>query len=215
MRYKARHAKKSEKNHFKKSAALLIALALIVTVGVGSTLAYLINTSSEVTNTFLPTKVACEVHEDSFNGATKTNVSIKNTSTTGDVDAYIRATVVVTWKDTAGNVYGQLPVKGTDYTLNYATKWEGQTGKWLQSVDDYYYWTTPVEINACTGDLIDTCTSINTKTVGDKTYYLSVEIVAEAIQAKPITAVTSSWASGVSGIDDDGTTLLIRPFTQQ
>ena len=216
MKYRAKHEKQTKKNHFNKSAALLIALVLIVTVGVGSTVAFLIDGPVAVTNTFQPSKVTCEVVEDSFNGKEKTDVSIKNTSDTGDVDAYIRAAVVVTWKDdtTNRNVYGKQPVEGTDYTIQY-----NLTNGWVKGTDGYYYWTSPVKsereaVNDCTtGVLITSCAPVADKAPSG--YHLSVEIVAEAIQAEPTTAVTSSWASGVSGIDDDGTTLLIRSFTQQ
>ena len=202
MKYRAKHEKQTKKNHFNKSAALLIALVLIVTVGVGSTLAYLMDNSATVTNTFTPTKVACEVYEK-FDGNIKQEVKIKNISTTGDVDAYIRAAVAVTWQDVDGDVYGQKPVADTDYTIDYDLG-----NGWEQGSDGYYYWICPVAVNGFTGKLIDTCTCATTKTVGDKTYYLSVEIIAEAIQAEPTTAVTSSWSSGVS--DVNGTTLLIK-----
>lgn len=204
MSCKARHAKKSKIHHFKKSAVLLIAMALIVTVGVGSTIAFLIDTSSEVKNTFLPSKVTCEVVEDPFNGKEKTNVSIKNTSDTGDVDAYIRAAVVVTWKDdtTNRNVYGKQPVENTDYTIQY-----NLTNGWVKGTDGYYYWTSPVKSereaanNCTTGVLIETC-KLKDGVTPPSGYHLSVEIVAEAIQAEPADAVEEAWVVTVA---DNGT----------
>lgn len=203
MGYQAKHTKKSKNNHFKKSAALLIAMVLIVTVGVGSTLAFLIDTSIEVKNTFLPAKVTCEVDE-SFDGTKKSSVKIKNTSDTGDVDAYIRAAVVVTWKDdtTNRNVYGKQPVENTDYTIQY-----NLTNGWVKGTDGYYYWTSPVKSereaanNCTTGVLIETC-KLKDGVTPPSGYHLSVEIVAEAIQAEPAAAVEEAWGVTVA---DNGT----------
>lgn len=206
MSYKAKHSKTLKINHFKKSAALLLAMVLIVTVGVGSTLAYLMDNSTAVTNTFTPTKVSCVVDED-FDGIAKTNVKIKNTSDTGDVPAYIRAAVVVTWKDAInGNVYGQKPLQDTDYSINLSLNTTQNEDVWIQGADGFYYFTSPVPVDGFTNILIHSCEPVADKAPSG--YHLSVEIVAEAIQAKPTEAVTSSWSSGVSGVS--GTTLLIK-----
>lgn len=208
MKYRARHTKKSTINHFKKSAALLIAMVLIVTLGVGSTLAYLIDTSSEVTNTFLPSEVTCEVHE-TFDGTKKSNVYIQNVKDDdglSDTEAYIRAAIVGTWKDAVGgNVYGQKPVAGTDYTITL-TNTTQKADAWVKGADGYYYWTSPVPVGEFTGVLITSCTPVDGKEPDG--YHLSVEIIAEAIQSEPSTAVTSSWTSGVSSVN--GTTLVIK-----
>lgn len=204
MKYRAKHVKTMKLHHFKKSAVLLIALALIVTVGVGSTLAYLIDTSTEVTNTFQPSEVTCRVDE-TFKDNVKSAVRIQNTSDTGDVDAYIRAAVVVTWKDADGNVYGQKPEVGNETIGLKVSKIQGKD-VWIEGADGFYYWTSPVPVNEFTGNLIDTFTYNDTITVGSDTnkvtYYLSVEIIAEAIQAEPTDAVKEAWGVTVA---DNGT----------
>ena len=107
--------KYSNKNNHRLSSWAALALALVLTLSVGGTIAYLITNTSAITNTFTPSYVDCLVDE-SFNGNVKTNVSVKNN---GDTEAYIRATVIVTWQDAAGNVQkaprhrylsGHLPV---------------------------------------------------------------------------------------------------------
>ena len=170
-------------------AVLLIAI-LVIGAAVGSTVAYLIADSGSVRNQFTPSKVACQVDE-TFDGSVKENVSIKNT---GDTSAYIRACIVATWKDAEGNVYGGgTPTAGTDYTISYAGSGWTQKG-------DYWYYTSPVAPLANTSTLITSCAPVAEKTPDG--YALSVEIMAEAIQSQPATAVTQSWGVAVG---QDGT----------
>lgn len=198
MKYKAKHAKTATLQHYKKSAVLLIAMVLIITVGAGATLAYLIDQSTAVSNTFQPAQVSCIVDEE-FDVSTKTksNVKIKNTS---DVTAYIRASVIVTWKDTAGNVYWQVPSKGTDYT-----DWTSGTD-WVTGNDGFYYYTKSVAAkNGETTNLINAISPMPNPPSG---YCLSVEIVAEAIQAKPADAVASWGNTKVDVVGNEAGTIL-------
>lgn len=184
--------KYSGKNKRRLTSWATLALALVLTLSVGGTIAYLITNTSAITNTFTPSYVDCLVDE-SFNGNVKTNVSVKNN---GDTEAYIRATVIVTWQDAAGNVYAQAPVKGTDYSISFAngTGWDTDT------IDGYYYYTLPVTASQKTGILISECKPLtNAPAEG---YTLSVEILAQAIQSTPIKAVTDSW-----GVTANGTTI--------
>ncbi|MBQ1234273.1 MAG: hypothetical protein IIX77_01445 [Oscillospiraceae bacterium] len=115
-------------------------------------------------------------------GNKKEDVKIKNT---GDTDAYIRVALVVNWMNDKGNVWGTKPVEGTDYnmTLDLANGWsKGSVG--------YYYYNTKVAKDQLTPILIDEANVLKAGPVGtDGTqYYLSIEIVAEAIQADGIAA---------------------------
>ena len=202
--YNGRHMKSKIKNN-QKSIIMLVALVLILTVSVGGTLAYLQTKTDSVTNTFTPSKVTVYVDEE-YNGSTKENVKIKNT---GDTEAWIRAVVVVTWQDVNGNVYGQQPVEGTDYTINY-----NLNDGWVKGADGFYYWNKPVlsddeaPNNCSTGVLISSCTANDTVTVDDTTYYLNVEILGSGIQSKPAEAVDSWDVENVidltAVIDSDG-----------
>ena len=90
------------KKFINKKFIVVTALALLLFVTVGSTLAYIFTKTEPVENTFNPSKVACAVVENNnpdenradivLNDSIKTNVQIKNT---GDTDAYIRVAVVV------------------------------------------------------------------------------------------------------------------------
>ena len=105
----------------KKVILLAVSLVLILSVAIGGTVAYLIDQTDSITNTFTPASVPPHIDEN-FNGSVKDNVQIRND---GDIPAYIRVKVVVTWKDTADNVYGETPAFGTDYTwtMPESSKW--------------------------------------------------------------------------------------------
>lgn len=173
----------------KKSIALLVSLILVLTVTVGGTLAYLIAKSGPVENIFNPSKVTTEVNE-TFDGNVKTNVSIKNT---GDTTAYIRAAVVVTWQkynEETGkyDVYGQLPVLDSDYTM------ELDLGNgWVSSSDGFYYWTSFVEPGETTGVLINSAAASTPAPA--EGYTLCIEILGSGIQAKPFDNYTAAWAA--------------------
>ena len=167
-----------------RTALVMSAVVLVLGAAIGGTVAWLAANTPGLTNTFTPGEVKCTV-EESFDGTTKQNVKIKNT---GNTDAYIRAKVVVTWKDAAGNVYGgATPVADTDYTITY------RTSGWIQ-VGDYWYCTQPVApdaTNNLTPELISEAKPVDGKAPAG--YALSIEILAEAIQSSPASAVQEAW----------------------
>ena len=169
----------------KRSLVLVVSVLVLLLAVAGGTLAWL-TAQDSVNNTFTPAHVTCTV-EETFNGTEKTNVQIKNTS---DIPAYIRAYIVVTWKDADGNVYGKLPVANTDYTMTM-----GPNG-WAQK-DGYWYCNTAVASGANTPVLISNCEVKDNATIPDG-YKLSVEIIAEAIQSSPAEAVGTAWGVTIS-----------------
>lgn len=181
----------------KKAIILMISVLLVLSVAVGSTLAYLIHETDIIKNVFDPSDVNTEIIE-TISGSTKSNVKVKNT---GDIDAYIRAMVAITWQDASGNTYGQMPVAGTDYTISYNLN-EG----WQKGADGFYYWKQPVASTATTGVLIASCSPVSGKAPDG--YELTVEILASGIQTLPTSVVCDQWSSGVSSVN--GTALVIK-----
>lgn len=168
-----------------KKLILLISVVaiLILALTAGTTLAWLKASSGPVVNTFTPARVTSQV-EESIKDGVKSDVRIKNTS---NIDAYIRAIVVINWVDKDGNIAAQKPVKGTGYTIEYNLTSNG----WWQGNDGYYYYSSAVAPEDLTGVLIKEC-----KAVADKApegYSLSVEIIADAIQSVPDKAVSDAW----------------------
>lgn len=160
---------------------VVLASVLVLAIGlVGTTLAWLFATTDPITNTFSAPKVDVPLIEE-FDGEVKEHVKLENR---GDIDAFVRAMVVVTWQDEAGNVYAQAPVAGTDYTITWGT--EGWT-----KVGDYYYYNSSIAPGEFTKELIKECKPVEGK--APEGYYLTVEILSDSIQAEPEDAVKEAW----------------------
>ena len=172
----------------KKSLILLASLLLAVCLTVGGTLAFLVATDGPLPNTFTPSQVTTSVTEKTAGGV-KSEVKIQNT---GDTEAYIRAAIIVTWQNENGEVYGKVPVAGSDYTITWgSSKWDRET------TDGFYYYADPVAAGASTEALI---ASIQPGAAcPDSDYKLNVEIIGSGIQSKPTSVVANEWGVTVSG----------------
>lgn len=169
----------------KKALILMISLVAILAVSVGGVLAWLATSSKDVTNTFAPGDTKTEIEED-FDGRTKKNVYVTNK---GNIPVYIRANLVFTWKDSAGNII-ERPADAT-LTVDYGN------GDWVKGSDGFWYYTKPVAADGGkTTNLIDRAT-IN------KGYQMDLEVMAQSIQAEPTNAVVDSW-DAVKSVDANG-----------
>lgn len=166
---------------FGRQVLLLAALTVIAMGVVGGTVAYLVTKTDPVVNTFEPGKVSCEI-EETFDPpyTEKKDVKVKNT---GNTDAYIRATYVVTWRDADNNIVVSVP-SGYSYTLT-----ENPDNAWIKK-GDYFYFPTKVAAGGRTTDSLLTCTVSYPE---NPEYTLSVEILADAIQAEPVSVVQENW----------------------
>lgn len=173
----------------KRLVLLITSLSILFVLAVGTTLAYLFTQTEPIVNTFTPSTVGIDIDEK-IDKNVKENVKIKNT---GDIDVYVRAIVVVSWKDKDGNVYATAPVEGTDYNATW-TK-DG----WVEK-DGVYYYTSPVKPGEYTGILLTECKPVEDEEAPEG-YNLSVEILSSAIQAEPTDAVEDAWPVKV---DKDG-----------
>lgn len=182
--------KKRGPRRWRKEFVLLLAVMTLLVGIAGGTVAYVVAASEQRDNVFGYSHVTCTV-EENFNGNTKSGVKIKNT---GDTDAYIRAAVIITWQDVEGNVCGETPISGEDYTWSLNT-----SDGWFDGGDGYYYYKNVVPEGNETPVLIERCAPEDTEPAG---YTISVEILADAIQSTPVKAVVNSWAVSVA---NDGT----------
>lgn len=167
-----------------KSSALIIALALILVLAVGGTVAYIFTQTDPVINTFTPTEAKITVDEDT-NSNQKTSITVKNIST--GVPVYIRVALVANMIDEAGNVTGAADVP--TFTLGE---------NWIKGSDGYYYYKTPVQVGQSTGNLLAAPMKLANN--------MQVVVLADAIQAEPTTAVTQAWGVTVENgeITDKG-----------
>ena len=177
----------AKRDKVRRKAPALIGIALAGALAVGGTVAFIMTTTGEVSNSFQPTEVACEVDEGSFkNGdSVKKEVSIENTGTT---DAFIRAEIVVNWVklDSEGksvvSILGTAPVLGTDYELEL----ESDTSWTQEMADGFYYFKESVVPSTAlkksfTDVLIKSCEPLKAAPVDG--YVLRVDVIAEAVQA--------------------------------
>lgn len=169
--YNGKYHNKKSRLGWSKQFVLLASVIVLLAGAIGGSLAYLFTNSDAVVNTFTPGEVNITV-EETFKDNIKSNVMIKNT---GNVNATIRAMIVVTWQDNQGNVYPAAPAAGTDYTISWTKA--GWTGP------DAIGWYThgAIEPNHSTGVLFTNCAPVAGKTPDG--YHLVVDVIAEAIQA--------------------------------
>lgn len=195
-----------------KKSMLITSVALLLLVAVGTTLAYIFTKTEPVENKFNPSKVSCAVVEDDGDpvaagthntGTEKKDVQIKNT---GDTDAYIRVAVVVNWMNEDGTkVWATKPVENVDYEIAYNLSDNG----WVKGSDGFYYYSkvvSPTSPNDLTSVLINNAglkSGVTAPTGTDSTeYYLSIEIIASAIQ--PTAGAVQNWSNGIASINADG-----------
>ncbi len=181
----------------KKTAIIIIALSLILSVSVAGTLAFLVAKTAELINAFHPGEIVLSVDESGVSNNADSDTSV-----------YVRVALVINYQDINGNVSSKtvkqdndgIQTEGEDYKISALN--EG----WVEK-DGYYYYTRPVNANATTGTLPVTVTSYTTFTpegadspvlVAPSGYTLTVTYLATGVQAVPETAVTDAWGGSVS-----------------
>ena len=161
-----------------KSSALIIALALILVLAVGGTVAYIFTHTGPVINTFTPADAKITVDEQTSNNQ-KTSITVVNNST--GVPVYIRVKLVSNIQDNHDNVLGAAPLG------------EISLGKdWIDGRDGCYYYKNVVAVGDSTSNLLAEGANI-TLTEGQV-----VEVLAEGIQAMPKQAVIDAWGQTIA-----------------
>ena len=184
--YQDAHNEKSGRHGIRmnRTAVLLIAIILLISTAVGSTVAFLATKTEPVENSFEYANVSCKVTQNC-----DTDGSIVQVKNTGTISAYIRAAVVANWIDVDGNIAASVP-EGYSYDLTCSS------GSWAQGKDGFFYYLLPVAPGALTEGNLLTCTVTCPAT---PEYTLSVEVLAEAIQSTPASAVHEAWSAAVDG----------------
>ena len=148
-----------------KSLLLLIAVAAMLAMAIGGTVAYLAASTPELVNTFSPSTVTTEI-TDKVENSVKKDVTIKNTSS---IPVYMRVAVIANWYDDNGNIvapwndYNGLGVDANKWTL----------------VGGYYYYNGKV----AAGDSVVLFTSYTQPTPPISGAHLEMDILAQVIQA--------------------------------
>lgn len=175
-----------------KAVAVLLALALVFAVAIGTTLSLLVWQSEEDRSSFVPADADCGITVE--NGA----YYIENN---GDTDVYVRALFTVTWKTDDGEIYGKtLPVETVDYRIAI------NTDDWFVGDDGFYYCRYAIApddrspafikdfIVADSGD--DESESMGNDVNAPRfpeDYDIVLDVIAGAIQSEPSDAVEDYW----------------------
>jgi len=169
---------------------IAFAAAAIFLVVVAGTVAYLFTKTDDVVNSFEPGKVQCAVNE-SFSNNIKSSIKVENEGTT---PAFMRVCFTTYWVEKDGNTTN---VVGRDATLPSFVLGEG----WVKGSDGYYYYTSPVDPEGETGELLGSSMQLST----DGNFVQVVEVFAQAIQSAPDRAVLEAWGpdngGAVSNVD--------------
>lgn len=189
--YNGKFNRKKRLLRWNRQFVLLASIAVLLVGAVGGSLAYLTTNTPDVVNTFTPGEVPPSINETrpEDNGNVKKNVSVTNS---GNVDAYIRAAVVVNWVDDEGNIVNNP--EGHAYAISWSDF--AETG-WFKGSDDYYYYKEPVAAKGTTGELITSA-----QPTEGTTYKLQIEIMAQTIQSKPTSVVAKKWDVTVTEGED-------------
>lgn len=162
----------------KKLEILIIALIVLSVAMIGGTVAYLMTSTNQVTNTFTPAEV--EIYPTEVTTpTTKSDIKFQNN---GDVPVYIRATLVIYWTDSDDNV---VPMPdGGSVTLGALNE-----DAWVQVGDIIYYHKTPVAPDNWTGVLMG-----QIEVDVPNGYECHIDVHAEAIQADGMGATSAQDA---------------------
>lgn len=178
----------------KKYLVLLASVALLLTVSVGSTVAYLVDKADEVVNTFTPTRLETDVVE-TFGKVddvmTKSSIQIRND---GNIDAYVRVAIYGNWVNEKGEI-----VKPWTGEVDYDTETWAKIGPYY-----YYNYRLPPEGNDLTSNLLDS--PITQGTIPEGAHHLVINVIHQSIQADGVNAnkvpvVTAVWGATV---DENG-----------
>ena len=165
----AKHAPHSRQHFSKRKASkpvlVLVAFVLLLTISIGSTLAYISVKSEKIETVFVPTDVQCMVQD---------NLTVKNT---GSNNAYIRVAAVPNYMNADGHICAEHG------TLSSPAAGEG----WVY-VNGYYYYSQILSPDTVTSPVF-----VFTGNQAEDGCSLRLELFASAIQAEPADVVIKVW----------------------
>lgn len=172
----------------KNSLVLLICVTLLLACSVSGTVAYLVDASGPVDNTFKPATQGTDIKEPDWNGTTKSTVKVENT---GNVTSFVRVMLVGYWCNAEDQIV--RPWDGDEFELNEIPNTNDSdvvaNGKWVLK-DGYYYFTAALQPGETTTNLLNKPITVYKDANGN---YLVLNVIHQSIQAEPTTAVQSAW----------------------
>lgn len=169
----------------KKSLLAAILVVILLASAVSGTIAYLKASTQKVVNKFTPAKVDTKI-EESFTNGNKSSITVKNSSDSDAIPAYVRVAIVGNWCDEEGKV---VEAWNEDITID-ETAWE-------KHADGFYYYKKKLPVGSETENLLKV--AIASTDDAHPGLHLEVTVMQQAIQSEPKTAVTEKW--GVNPTD--------------
>lgn len=179
----------------KRIKHLLIAgAALSIAAAVGLTLAFMFK-KAEKTNRFILAEVSCAVREKTDGsevtgvaavGSEKSDIRVENT---GNVREFLRLKMVSYYVDANGDIVGTVSSKYPTLSLKNG---------WIAGANHTYYYPFPTDPSGMTEILCEPFSLGQMQLADGKTVYQVIEVIAEAVQAEPISAVQAAWGVTVT-----------------
>lgn len=173
---------------------LIAAAALCIAAAAGLTLAFMFK-KAEKTNRFIPAEVSCAVREKTDGsevtgiaavGSEKSDIRVENT---GNVKEFIRLRLVSYYVDSNGDIVGTVSSQYPTLSLKNG---------WIADANHTYYYPFPTDPGGMTEILCEPFTLGQTQLENGSTVYQVIEVIAEAVQAEPISAVREAWGVTVT-----------------
>lgn len=171
------------KRSHRKSLVLLIAAALLLTIGVSGTVAYFSGSTRVMTQTFSFARVDTELVENS-DGSGTTGIAVRNGQAEDNIPVYVRVALTANWVDAEGRVVAPW----TGSIRHDAVHWEKKDG--------FYYCRAALPAGETTPNLL--ASPITQEGRPDGADHLMITAVHQSVQAMGRTdagvlAVTDAW----------------------
>ena len=157
----------------KRTLVLLVSATLLLSIAVGTTIAYIITKTDTHNNTFEPPLLNLHLEEID---------TIKND---GNVPVYVRAISIANWlsTDDEHTISSDVPKINVDFEVV-----EFNVDGWFLASDGFYYYTKPLGAN----ESVAIFTKIE-QLKEKEGYELRVQFLSSSIQANPTDAVMEAW----------------------
>ena len=167
---------------------------LLIAAAAGLTLAFMFK-KAEKTNRFIPAEVSCAVREKTDGsevtgiaavGSEKSDIRVENT---GNVREFLRLKLVSYYVDSNGDIVGTVSSQYPTLSLKNG---------WIAGANHTYYYPFPTDPGGMTEILCEPFTLGQTQLENGSTVYQVIEVIAEAVQAEPISAGREAWGVTVT-----------------
>ena len=182
----------------RKYRIIILTLILLICTVVSFVVAKYVKSSNKLGSSFEPavydTPIIVETVSTDTDGF-KYKTDVRVTAQDNGYPVYVRASFIVTWQDSNGNVLGTPPAEGTDYSIEYNdTDWT------YNANDGYYYYKNALSGGDTTFPLIGAEQKLKQLRSAPAGYAMNIEILAQTIQAVGnldtndiMTAVYEAW----------------------